>query len=283
LTPTTPVNLVPPPVTLNEAISTALANRPELQQLQTTAEINEINTRFYREQTRPQIDLVGLHTAAGLAGTPVESGSSPFSASLDALEARVNQLSILAGLPPLPPPVSGPGAVPGLLIGGYGQSLRNLFEQRFPTTRVGLRISLPLFNRTAEAQLGRSLAESTRIVNQRERLKLQIEAEVRDTLQIMRSAQARLASAAAASQLAEQQAASESRRFQAGLSTVFLVLERQTELLIARMRELQAQTDLNKAIAELQSVIGRTLETHKITIRTETPAGKPGQKAVFVK
>ncbi len=283
LTPTTPVSLVPPPITLSEAISTALTNRPELQQLQTTAEINEINTRFYRDQTRPQIDLVGLYTAAGLAGTPVQGASTPFGESLARLEARINVLSILAGLPPLPTPGTGLADVPPILIGGYGQSLSNLFGQKFPTTRVGLRISLPLFNRTAEAYLGRALAESTRITNQRERLEMQIEAEVRDTLQVMRSAEARLASAAAASSLAEQQAASESRKFQNGLSTVFLVLQRQTELLTARMRELLAQTDLNKSIAELQRVTGRTLEAHKIALRTETPAGKPGQKTGFVK
>ncbi|GEM_PF-13855 len=283
LTPTTPVSLVPPPITLNEAVSTALANRPELQQLQTTTEINEINTRFYRNQTRPQIDLIGSYTADGLAGTPVQGASTPFGDSLLRLETRINQLSILAGLPPLPGTGTGLADIPPILIGGYGQSLSNLFAQKFPIARAGLRISLPLYNRTAEAQLGRALAESTRIVNQRERLEMQIEAEIRDTLQVMRSAEARLASAAAASLLAEQQAASESRKFQNGLSTVFLVLQRQTELLTARMRELLAQTDLNKSIAELQRVTGRTLEAHKIALRTETPAGKPGQKTGFVK
>src|SRR5256886_9133730 len=46
---------------------------------------------------------------------------------------------------------------------------------------------------------------------------------------------------------------SEKRKLDAGQSTVFLVLERQTALTTARGNELRAQTDLNKAIAELRS------------------------------
>ncbi|MGH9766892.1 MAG: TolC family protein, partial [Blastocatellia bacterium] len=270
LLPTTPVSGAPPRISLGEAVRSALANRPELQQAQTLAEINEINTRYYREQTKPQIDLIAIYTSAGLAGTIVSTALNPLTQSETQLQQRVNDLSILAGLPPLPPP--GPVIFPPLFIGGLGQSLANMFSFRFTTTRVGLQISLPLFNRTAEAQLGRSLAEATRITNQREQLEQMIEAEVRNAIQAVRSNEARLAAAAVARSSASQQYESEQRRFQAGLSTVFLALQRQTDLLSASSRELQAQTALNKSIAELQRVTGVTLKTHNITLQ-------PGQTA----
>ncbi|HWQ34653.1 MAG TPA: TolC family protein [Blastocatellia bacterium] len=278
LWPTTPVTLEPPRIELSDAVSSALSSRPELQQLQASAEINEINSRYYRDQTRPQIDLVGTYTSSGLAGTVVNNGPNPFTAGLTAIQQRINELSRLAGLEPLPPPTISENAISEALTGGYGQSLSNLLQQNYPTTRVGLRLTLPIFNRTAEAQLGRSLAEATRIINQREQLEELIEAEVRNTIQAVRSAEARLAAAASARSSAEQQFASEERRLQAGLSTVFLVLQRQTDLLAARGRELQAQTDLNKAIAELRRVTGVTLQSHHITLQGENPGRVTGER-----
>jgi HAE1 family hydrophobic/amphiphilic exporter-1 len=130
-----------------------------------------------------------------------------------------------------------------------------------------------LRNRTAEANLGTSLAEGRRIENQRAQAEQLIEADVRNSSQALRSAEARLASAAASRASAEQQYESEQRQFRAGTTTLFLVLQRQTELLAARGRELQAQTDLNKAIAEFQRATGNTLTANNVTMREGTGRG----------
>ncbi|HWP45287.1 MAG TPA: TolC family protein, partial [Blastocatellia bacterium] len=266
LLPTTDVNLDPPQVALEQAVSAALANRPEIEQVQTASEINRINTRFFRDQTRPRIDLIAGYTAVGLAGTSLTREPNPITAGNVALQQRVNLLSELAGLPLLPPPPP-LGSLPDNLIGGFNQSLSNLFGLDFTTTRVGIRFSLPVGNRTAEANLGRSLAEARRIENQREQLKQTIEADVRNLLQAVRSAEARLNAAQAARSSAQLQFESEQRRLQGGLSTVFLVLERQTELIAARGRELQAQTDLNRAIANFRRATGETLQVHNISLK----------------
>ncbi|HEY0546931.1 MAG TPA: TolC family protein [Pyrinomonadaceae bacterium] len=268
LTPVTPVSLEAPRVPLEQAISAALQNRPELALLQTNAEINQIDTRFFRDQTRPQIDLVGTYTATGLAGAAVTAPQNPTSAN-SILRARVNQLSALAGLPPLDTTASG-STVPPILVGGYGQSLSNLLGQNFPTYRVGVRVEIPLRNRTAEANLGASLAVGRRIENQRAQQEQLIEADVRNATQTLRSSEAKLAAAAAARSSAEQQYASEQRQFKAGTTTVFLVLQRQTELLAAQGRELQAQTDLNKAIADFERATGNTLEANHVAVRTDS-------------
>jgi HAE1 family hydrophobic/amphiphilic exporter-1 len=161
--------------------------------------------------------------------------------------------------------------VPSALVGGYTQSLRNLLDQNYPTIRVGVRISLPLRNRTAEANLGGALALNNRIADQFKQTEQIIEAEVRNSMQAVRSGEARLAAAAASRSSAEQQFQSEQRQFRAGTTTVFLVLQRQTDLLAARARELQAQTDLNKAISQLQRATGNTLTANNVSVRTDTP------------
>jgi outer membrane protein TolC len=273
LTPVTPVNLEAPRVPLEQAVAAAINNRPELAQLQTGAEINQIDTRYFRDLTKPQIDLVGTYTSVGLAGslTAAGSGTGGTGGSNAALRTRVNELSTIAGLPPLDTTTGGGGTVTPNLVGGYAQSVTNLIQQDYPTYRVGVRVSLPLRNRTAEANLGRSLAEGSRIRNQRAQAEQIIEADVRNATQSLRSAEARLASAASSRSSAEQQYESEQRQFRAGTTTVFLVLQRQNELLAARGRELQAQTDLNKAIADFQRATGNTLQSNNVSVRADTP------------
>ena len=79
-------------------------------------------------------------------------------------------------------------------------------------------------------------------------------------------AQARLDSATTGRAAAEELYASEERQFRGGTTTFYLVLQRQTDLLAARSRELQAQTDLNKAISEFQRSIGTTLTVNNVTV-----------------
>ena len=162
------------------------------------------------------------------------------------------------------------GKLPDNLVGGYFNSLGNLISQDYPTYRVGVTIELPWGNRTAKANLGRTLVQSTRIQNLKAQAEQIVEAEVRNSLQALRSSEARLASALATRSSAEQLFESEQRQFRAGTTTFYLVLQRQTELLVARSRELQAQTDLNKAISEFQRATGTTLSANSVDISDGT-------------
>ncbi|CAN5489252.1 hypothetical protein BH18ACI1_BH18ACI1_11990 [soil metagenome] len=229
--------------------------------MQSNAEINKIDERYFRDQTKPQIDLVGTYTMQGLAGTATVRPTNTTSA----LTTRVNDLSALAGLPLLPV-TTATNTVPSNLVGGYLNSLGNLIGQDYPTYRVGVQISLPWGNRVAKANLGRTLVQADRIKNQQAQIGQIIEAEVRNSLQALRSSEARLASALATRQSAEQLFESEQRQFRAGTATFYLVLQRQTELLNARGRELQAQTDLNKAISEFQRATGTTLSVNNVSV-----------------
>lgn len=236
ITPISEVNLDTPKVGLEIALTEAIRNRPEIAQLETNAEINKIDERYYRDQTKPQVDLIGTYTSSGLAGP---------------LTAR--------GRTANPP-------VPVNLVGGPFTSLGNLLAQDYPTYRVGLTVGIPWGNTIAKANLGRTLVEAKRIGNQRAQQEQVIEAEVRNSMQALKSGEARLASALASRQSAEQLYESEQRQFRAGTTTFYLVLQRQTELLVARSRELQAQTDLNKAISEFQRATGTTLTANNVTV-----------------
>ncbi|HXF42439.1 MAG TPA: TolC family protein [Pyrinomonadaceae bacterium] len=233
IVPVSPVSLDPPRVSLKEALDEALRSRPEVFQLKVSGELNKIDEKFYRDQTKPQIDLTTSYTLQGLAGTVTQNGT---------------------------------GRVPPDFIGGYQTSLGNLFSTNYPSYRVGVTISLPLTNKVAQANLGRTLAEGKKIENQREQLEQIIEADVRNALESLRSAEARLASAVAAREAAEKLFESEQRQFRAGTTTFYLVQQRQIELITARSRELQAQTDLNKAISAFHRAIGSTLSANNVKV-----------------
>ncbi len=239
LTPISATSLAVPATSLDESIKTALRNRPEITQLETTNEINKIDQRYYRDQTKMQLDLTGSYTSAGLAGTETP--------------AAIN-------------PITGVSRVPPNLVGGLGNSLGNLLQQDYPSYRFGPTFSMPWGNSIAKANLGESIVTGDRIANTRAQTEQVIEAEVRNALQALRSAASRLDSATAAREAADELYASEERLFRQGTTTFYLVLQRQTDQLAARSRELQARTDLNKAISEYYRVTGSTLEVNGVTV-----------------
>ena len=105
-------------------------------------------------------------------------------------------------------------------------------------------------------------------------VKQRIEFESRNALQAYQSSLSRLYAARHARETSEQVLASEIRKFHNGVSTKFLVLQRQVELAQARGRELQAQTDLNKAVVELQRASGAILAANNVNLIT-LGAGAP--------
>jgi HAE1 family hydrophobic/amphiphilic exporter-1 len=271
IVPVESVELAPPQVALDDALQYALKSRPELSSSDVAREINEIEQRFAREQTRPQVDLIASYGMVGLAGT-LQNSINPFTASGEVTRERINQLvgvinNQFPGSNLQPIPETAAQSFPGQLVGGEFQSLGNLAANRYTNFRVGVTVNLPFRNTTAKAQYGRTLVDEERIRTQREQLEQLIQVDVRNALQQMRTAESRLRAAASARSASEQQYASEQRKLDAGQSTVFLVLERQTQLATARGNELRAQTELNKAIAELQRATGNALEQNRVEIR----------------
>jgi HAE1 family hydrophobic/amphiphilic exporter-1 len=249
---------------LEDALRLAAQNRPEMEQYRLRGELNKIDSEYLRNQTKPQVDFFVTYGAAGLAG-PLRATENPINASNAILYGRINQLSGLAGLPPLP--ITNTGGTPDSLIGGYGQSLANLFKNDFRSWRFGLNINLPLRNRTTEANLGRSLAEGKQIEAQRQKTEQSIEVEVRNALQAVETARKRVDAAKNSRVNAELQYQSEQRKFDAGQSTNFFVLDRQNALSSARGRELRALTDYTKAVAELQRALSTTLSSNNVEVK----------------
>jgi outer membrane protein len=249
-------------MSLRDAVQNAFKGRPELEQFRLRGELNEIDVEYYKDQVKPQIDFVATYGTTGLAGT-LRTTPNPITASNALLYGRINELSARAGLPPLN--VGSGGGVNPALVGSYPTSVWNLLKNEYRTLRFGVNISLPLRNTTAKAQLGRALTEGKQIDVQKQRAMQGIEVEVRNALQGVETAKRRVDAAKNSRVNAELQLASEQRKFDAGQSTNFFVLDRQNALSSAQGRELRALTDYNKAVAELQRAISTTLTINNIS------------------
>jgi outer membrane protein TolC len=267
LIPVTPANVKPPLIPLADAIAEAMANRPEIAEVKINGEINEKDVRYYRDQTKPQVNLTAQYSRAGLAGTLLPPGPNPFTAAFGPLTNQINALSALAGLPPLSGIAFGSGPVPGVLVGNYGHSLAGIWAGDFPTTEVQLSISLPIRNRTADANLGKSLAETRRIRNQREQTEQNIQSDVRTGMENVQMALLRLQAAQVEQESAEEQYQSEQRQFRAGTSTLFLVQQRQANMITARSQERRSEADMSEAIAQFQLATGTILAERNISLK----------------
>jgi outer membrane protein len=278
VTPTDSPALDLAPVNLNLALDEAHKNRPELRRLNLQKEINGIDLQFYKNQTKPQIDLTGTVATTGLAGTPtgLPAGTDvPLIAagfSADAfLLSQIQDIQRRAGFPVANTPtvtVSGP---PANLVGGYAKDLSNLFSLDTRNITVGVAISFPLRNRTAEANLAGARIQREQLEASFRSQDQAIEMDVRNAAQAVDTAQRRVRASKAARESAEQQLAGEEKLYEVGRSTTFLLLERQNALTAARTNELQAQTDYNKALADLQRATGSTLRVNNVTVESPNP------------
>jgi outer membrane protein len=237
--PTDKVDLEIPNTTLPESLQLAMQNRPEIEINETAEEINKIDFAYLKEQTKSQVDFTASYTSTGITGTLNPNLSSPF----------------------------GPITLPSGISGGNISAIGNIITQRYPTLRFGVTFNLPLKNKTAEAQIGKNLVEADKLKIQREQLEQSIQVDVRNALQSLRTSEARLRTAALARENSQKQYESEQRKLDAGQSDVYKVLERQTALMNARSNELRSQTELNKAIADLQRATGNSLKANNVEAR----------------
>jgi outer membrane protein TolC len=152
--------------------------------------------------------------------------------------------------------------------GGYFQTLRNLFSLDTRNIVVGVAISLPFKNRTAEANLAgaqilrEQLQASTRSQEQF------IEVEVRNAAQAVETERRRVLAAREARRNAELQLQGEQRLYQVGRSTTFLLFQRENTLVNARNAELRAETEYNKSLADLQRATSTTLRANNVVIES---------------
>jgi HAE1 family hydrophobic/amphiphilic exporter-1 len=224
-------------LSVDEALREARDNRPELERLRLQQEVNAIDIQYYRNQTRPRVDLQATLATVGLAGSYVPPSSN--------FQSR---------------------PLPGDYLGGSGQAWGNAFGFDTRRVAVGVTIELPLRNRTAEGNLAGARYQKDQLRAATRSVEQSIEVEVRNAAQTLETARRTVLTARAARRSAELQVAGERELFQNGRSTTFLIFQRENTLASARNLEVRAETDYNKALSDLQRAMGTTLRASKVMV-----------------
>ena len=281
ITPTDSPKFDAAPVNLIDALKEARENRPELRRLRLQDDINQIDIQYFKNQTKRQIDLQTTLATTGLAGSaratttpgtlvPLINGDPNFVANAFLL-GQIQDIQRRSGFPVVSSPlVATPNLAPSDLVGGYGKTLSNLFGLNTYNLTVGVAIQFPFKNQTAEANLAGARIQKEQLEASTRSQDQVIEVDVRNAAQAVETSRRRVLSAREARINAELQLEGEQRLYQVGRSTTFLLFQRQNALTNARNSELRAETDYNKAIADLQRATSTTLRANNVIVDTPT-------------
>ncbi len=227
----------------------------------------DIDFKFAKNQALPQADLAVQFQSNGFAGL-----LQPTPPLLKQQCSINDPNSVLTSKIPCPTP-------PPDTQGKMAQAYHNLWSVEFPTFNIGVTVSFPLDNNFARGLKGTAEEEQHQAAIYAASVSARIGYDARNALQTYQSAASRLHAARIAREASELVYASEQRKYKSGESTTFLVLQRQVELLQNRGRELQAQTDLNKAVVEIQRVEGTILADNGVKVQKLGQDALPGQPA----
>jgi len=223
-------------VSLNEALLTAVENRPDLKATRIDLKNREINVSYSRNQLLPDLSLQASYWSPGITGDQIVYENN------DALR----------------------GKVIGTIPGSSSDALKDALNFKYKNWSVGLTLSIPLssvLSRAAYAQARVNLDQAMlRLKNQEQLIFLEIKNAVRAVQTNFKRVQAYKT----ARELAQKKLEAEEEKLKVGLSTNYFVLQYQRDLANAQTMELKAKIDYNLSLARLNRAMGVSLKNKNI-------------------
>jgi outer membrane protein len=224
---------------IQDSTAMALSARPELSQFRILIQNQEIGIKGVKNELLPVLDAVASLANSGLAGQPVLCAVS-----------------------------SGGVCVPpsGAYVGGYGSVLGQVFARNFPNYSAGFNLTIPIRNRSAQADW----ASSELNLRQQQlgllRLENQVRVEVQNAVIGVQQAQAQYQSAVKQLRLQRETVDAEEKKLAVGASTTYNVILTQRDLVTAESNQVAAESAYAKAKVEMDRATGQTLHNNDISI-----------------
>ena len=212
IVPTDEPDFVEYKVDLNTAIETALKNRPELEQYDIQLRQSDINLKMTQNNRKWQFNLIGQFGSQGTAG--------PQSYLLN---NYTGQPELDANGNPIP-------SIPAYLVGGLGHAYKTVFTEGFTTWQVSVQVDIPLRTRSLDSQFAQQKIQRQQTLMNRRSQEQNIQVEIRNAVQKLKTNRQQVEQAKMQQQLSKEQLDGEVKRYDAGLSENFRVLDRQNQL-----------------------------------------------------
>jgi len=149
---------------------------------------------------------------------------------------------------------------------GFSDAMSSVFHNNNPDYAAQISITIPIRNRSLQADNQRSQLVQRQIEMQVQQLKNAALLDVRNTYIALQQDRARVEAASKASELQKQTFEAEQKKYQLGASTVYNVILTQRDYVAAQGTELRALADLVEARANYERAVGKTLEVNHVTI-----------------
>ncbi len=228
---------------LQDLVAQARRNRPDLAQADLQVDNQRITLAGSRSALLPALDLF-------------VNGRS------NALYGSVNTLPP-AGSTPGTPLVRTPDPS---FLGGVGTGFSQIFGGRFPDYTVGVNLTIPLLNRTAQADYARDQIALRQVTIRRNQAEKQVRVDIVNALTAVEQSRAAFIAAREAREFQEQSLEAERQKYAVGASTSYLLIQYQRDLVQAQSAEVTAQADYAKARAALDRATGTLLERFGVQI-----------------
>ncbi|MGA8553654.1 MAG: TolC family protein, partial [Candidatus Acidiferrales bacterium] len=252
-------------IPLQDAVQEAWKKRPELFQAELNLKNAGIEVKATANGMLPVVDAYVQYTSQGLNGNRINTIAAPgFVADTAAplVDANGNVL-LVSGVPAF---TGLQNSATTISQGGLSNALGNVFENQYPVYAVGLNLTLPIRNRSAQADSARAqLDERVQRVQYRQ-TENTIVINVRNAIIALQQDRSQVAAADKARALAQQTLDAEQKKYQLGSSTSYQVVLRSRDLTAAQGTALRAQTNLAEALVNFNQAMGRTLEVNHITV-----------------
>jgi outer membrane protein TolC len=222
--PTEPPPFQPSTVDVDAAVRNAIDKRTDLVQARKSLEANDINIRYLRNQTLPDVNAQLDYGLTGVGGTQVQR-SDIFGGNIISTTNR-----------------------------SYASALADLFGLNFPQWTASVNIRYPMGRSQQEANLAQARLSYSQASAQLKNQQLQVATQVREAARQVVTNQKRVDTTRAAREFAQSRLDAEQRKFAAGTSTNFLVFQAQRDLAQARNNELQATLDYQRSVVDLETV-----------------------------
>jgi outer membrane protein TolC len=223
IVPTDRPTVTAQPIDLEGAVQNALSRRTDLTVTKKNLEMTDISLRAQRNQTLPDLQLVGTYNLAGQGGTQIER----------------NRLT---------------GEVLQSFPGGYADALQALRGWDAPTWNVQLQFAYPLGTSAQEANLARQRLLRQQTESTVKATELQVATEVTAAALAVRNSLEAMQAATVSRELSEQRLQATQSKFDVGMSTNFEVVQAQRDLNDARNSELRQQLNYQRALVDFQRV-----------------------------
>jgi len=222
-----------------DTYKTAIEKRPDYLQAKTDIEAKNIQIKYTKNQLYPRLDLIGSIGTNGIAGTPV------------AVPSFTGEGTTVPGEP-----------YRGDAVNAFG----HLDDGDFYNYIIGMKLTFPLENHSAKSQYSMAKINVEKSLTSLKNLENTIINEVKQAIRDVDTFKELIRATQSSLKSARERYTAEQKKYDVGLSTIFDLLQYQSDLATAESNYAQALSAYNKSLSNLAKVKGTLLEENDLTL-----------------